>query len=105
MNDVEQFISRFTFKGAKSEVIDTFTNGCCYWFAEILYLRFFAFYSNCAIVYDPLLNHWACAIGDRIYDITGDLTKNLKYSWVDWEEHAKEDNLVTNRLYRDCIYF
>ena len=34
------FIDRFTANGKRKEVIDTFSNGCCYWFANILHSRF-----------------------------------------------------------------
>lgn len=104
---VINFINHFTDRGNRPQVIDTFLNGCCYWFAEILWLRFYLNedISDCEIVYDPLYNHWACQINGKIYDIRGDITTDLKYSWEKWFEYTELDALETARLYRDCINF
>lgn len=104
---VMKFIARFTNNGKRREVIDTFSCGCCYWFAEILWNRF-AFdvvNTNCDIVYDSIINHWACRIDNRIYDITGDITDNKEYRWEDWNWFMFQDLTLTKRLYRDCINF
>lgn len=100
---VMKFIARFTNNGKCQEVIDTFSYGCCYWFAEILYERFFMEVDECYLMYDPVINHWACKIEDRIYDITGDVTFN--YEWEYWESFKYEDELLTSHLFRDCINF
>lgn len=104
---VMNFIARFTNNSKRQEVIDTFSCGCCYWFAEILWNRFTLEIvdTNCDIVYDPVINHWACRIDDRIYDITGDITDNKEYCWENWNKFMFQDISLTKRLLRDCINF
>lgn len=104
---VMNFIARFTNNGKRQEVINCFTSGCCYWFAEILWNRFVleVVNTNCDIVYDPIINHWACQIDDRIYDITGDITDNKEYCWENWNKFMFQDISLTKRLLRDCINF
>ena len=104
---VMNFIARFTNNGKRQEVIDCFTSGCCYWFAEILWNRFAleVVNTNCDIVYDPIINHWGCRIDYRIYDITGDITDNKEYCWENWNKFMFQDISLTKRLLRDCINF
>lgn len=101
------FIARFTNNGKRQEVIECFSCGCCYWFAEILWNRFTldVVDTDCYIIYDPIINHWACCIDGRAYDITGDITDNEEYSWHDWNRFMYQDTSLTKRLYRDCINF
>jgi len=91
--EVLRFISRFATEQA---VIDVFTQGCCYWFAEILRVRF-----RGDIVYDTVENHFACMIGDAAFDITGDVTDG--HNWRPWLEVLWEDRARGDRIYRDCI--
>ena len=107
---VLKFIAKFTNNGKRQEVIDTFSCGCCYWFAEILWDRFcfnepINSRGKIYTVYDPIINHWACCIDYRIYDITGDITDNEEYQWHDWNSFMYQDISLTKRLYRDCINF
>ena len=101
---VMKFIARFTNNGKRQEVIDTFSCGCCYWFADILWNRFYFDAEECTVLYDPIINHWACQINGIIYDITGVITSN-KYQWEPWIKFQYKDELLTKRLYRDCINF
>ena len=66
--DVHRFIERFTEHGPQVE--RCFCHGCCYWFAWVLTERF----PGAEVVYDALSNHFAAQIGERVYDITGDVT-------------------------------
>ena len=62
MGEKEQvlhFISVFTANGKRDQVIETFANGCCFWFANILYNRFL----GSQIYYDQVENHFAVKIG------------------------------------------
>lgn len=103
MNEkVLNFIARFTDRGKRHEVIDTFSNGCCYWFATILYERFVDD-CFCYFVYDQVANHWGTKIDGRVYDITGEVTDD--YNWRDWFVVASEDEALAARLVRDCIDF
>lgn len=104
---VLKFIARFTNNGQKKEVIDTFSNGCCYWFADILWDRFTLNddVEECTVLYDPIINHWACQINSIIYDITGAIPVDAEYEWTEWNDFMFKDELLTKRLYRDCINF
>ena len=101
---VMKFIARFTNNGKRQEVIDAFSCGCCYWFADILWNRFCFDAEECTVLYDPVINHWACQIDGIVYDITGVITSD-EYQWEPWVEFQYKDELLTKRLYRDCINF
>lgn len=100
---VSRFIDRFTDGGKRKEVIDCFTNGCCFWFAYTLRGRFALEAPDAIIVYDDIMNHFGCRIKERVYDITGDVTD--KYNWRDWIEVYLEDELRGKRIIRDCVNF
>lgn len=97
MMDVTNFLRRFHFS---TDITDVFSNGCCYWFAKILYDRF-SMTHGAIIVYDEVANHFGTKIEGRVYDITGDVTS--KYEWKSWAE--LDDNLLRSRIIRDCIMF
>lgn len=97
---VLRFIDRFTMGGELQQVIETFTCGCCYWFARILYERF-RLYGSSEIVYDQIENHFGCRIDNCVYDICGDVTE--RYNWGPWP--IGEDPSHTSRIMRDCIEF
>ena len=94
MNEVLKFINKFN---RWDQVIECFTNGNCYWFAYILVGRF----PSGTIVYDEIENHFGCLIDDKVYDITGDVTKC--YNWETWQEVYLRDPLHGKRILRDCI--
>lgn len=95
--DIYNFISRFTNNSSREQVIDTFSNGCCFWFAFILHNRF----PDSTIVYDQIQNHFGCKIAGVVFDISGDVTS--QYDWEVWEN--MDDELLVSRIYRDCINF
>ena len=102
---VMKFINDFTNNGKKKELIDTYTNGYCYWFAHMLadWALFqkerlnFQIY----IVYAEIENHFGCLINGRVYDVTGDVTD--KYNWQEWTKFYHRDELLGARIVRDCI--
>lgn len=100
--EILDFINRFTRNGQLTEVIECFSNGCCFWFAKILYDRFCEV--SPTIVYDEVYNHFACRIYDRVYDIRGDITEK-NYGWVPWEVVIKQDPNHAYRITQDCINF
>lgn len=100
-NAVARFIARFTLDGKRKEVIECFTEGCCFWFASCLFERFLDF--DPEIVYDTVANHFGCFIEGRVYDITGDVTD--KYKWKSWYAAYFDDVARGDRIYRDCINF
>lgn len=95
--DAEQFLKRFH---SSENITDVLSNGCCYWFAKILYDRF-SMTHGAAIVYDEVENHFGTKINGRVYDITGDVT--FKYEWSPWSDI--NDELLRARIIRDCIMF
>lgn len=109
--NILKFINHFTLNGKQIQVIECFTCGCCYWFAHILYSRFGEVdeYGNpCEhsnIYYDEVENHFCYydEITDKFYDITGDITG--KYDMKPWYELVHKDELLFNRIVRDCINF
>ena len=96
--DIKNFIGRFNVSG---DVEKVFTNGCCYWFAKILADRFEQY--NPTIVYDAVSNHFATKIGDKVYDITGDVTDACETYWEDWASYP--DFSHKSRIIADCINF
>ena len=98
-NEVMNFINHFTDNGSNIAVIDKFSYGCCYWFAEILRIRFAV--KDAKIAYDVVDNHFATVIQGRVYDITGDVTD--KFNFIDWNSY--DDQLHKGRLVRDCVLF
>lgn len=106
-DEILDFIKNFD----KPQVIETFTEGCCFWFAHILYHRFGVKESDIQdgwIVYNPVDNHFA--YWDRltmgIYDVTGRLANAVDVidkTWYLWETYKTRDNLETERIIKYCI--
>lgn len=100
------FINRFTQGGKNQGTIDTFTCGCCYWFAYILFERFYdpdAWHEDVELMYDQIENHFGCRIDGAVYDITGDVTE--EYKWETWISVINADELHAERIIRDCVEF
>lgn len=95
---VLDFIRQFQQFGP--QVTDCFSNGMCWYFTTILRARFGWEY---LVMYDPIVNHFATQIDDRIYDITGDITDNPEYKFEMWATFIYKDPKHTNRIRRDCI--
>ena len=95
--DVTDFLKRFHFS---EDITDVFSNGCCYWFAKILYDRF-SLTHGAVLMYDEVWNHFGTKVNGRVYDITGDVTS--KYEWKPWSD--VDDELLRARIIRDCIMF
>lgn len=93
------FIARF--KGSEQ----TFLHGCCYWFAHILWERFYAEYSV-DIKYEPVQGHFITKINNRFYDIRGDVTELYRGKpMYDLYELNHDDNRYFRHLMRDCRDF
>ena len=113
-NRIKNFINKFTDNGTNEAVIDKFMNGYCFHFTEILAATAIVMFEKvideeCNGNYEELIqtmyaeveNHYGLRVGDRIYDVTGDVTD--KYNWVDYFELYKRDPALASRLERDCI--
>ena len=98
INRVLNFINLFY----SPETVDKFTCGLCYWFAHILYYRFSGEFSDVAIMYDGIVNHFVTRIGGRVYDITGDVTDKYP-DVVPWEEAVLKEDYNIRAIIRDCI--
>ncbi len=90
-----EFIKNFQNEGT----IETFTEGCCYWFAMILFWRFNNL--GATIVYNEITGHFATLIRGKIYDITGEIKDNDK--WIEWSEYAITEPVYAKTIIRDCI--
>ena len=95
--DVSTFMQRFH---SSDNINEVFTCGCCYWFAKILFDRFYMTH-GAIIMYDEVANHFGTKIDGAVYDITGDVTS--KYEWKPWSD--VHDSLLRARIIRDCIMF
>lgn len=101
--DVLMFIGRFSTdgQGTRWEVVECFTQGCCYWFAFILKTRFDEEY-GAEIVVNYVANHFGCRICGRVYDATGDVTEKYD-NWYRWDDC--DDEILKNRITEYCIMF
>jgi hypothetical protein len=94
-----KFIARF--KGSE----EVFLHGCCYWFAHILEMRFL-YTGMVTIMHDQVEGHFIARIGDRYYDIRGDVTELYRGKPLcDMDELVYEDSSMYQHLMRDCRDF
>lgn len=92
--EILDFIKHF------SGAMETFTSGCCYWFAYILSERF----PGAVIEYMPVPGHFIASIGGRLYDVTGDVTEAYENEFrVRWDGMDSYDPEVRRRVERDCV--
>lgn len=97
-DDVDQtvildFINNF--KDAQS----TFLNGCCWWFAHILSVRF-----GGSTYHEPIENHFVQKIGNHFYDVRGDVTAQYANRHMDcFDTYENVDPCHYQRLVRDCV--
>lgn len=81
----------------------TFLNGCCYWFANILYQRF---QGDGAVYYDPVVNHFAWRYEDVYYDASGICDVHIEGEhdpWIPWTYYCVKNPYEARRISRDCI--
>ena len=93
------FIDRF--KGSE----EVFLHGCCYWFAHILNDRFRQAYET-DVLYEPVEGHFITKIGNRLYDVRGDVTDLYRGKpMYDMFEEEFENSGMYRHLMRDCRDF
>jgi hypothetical protein len=100
MNEkVLEFIENFQNDGT----IKTFTQGCCYWFACILAMRFSLEdpVPDICIMYHQVLGHFACSIDNKIYDVQGEI--NDREGWMPWSDWLKNEPVYGKTVINDCI--
>ena len=83
-----------------------FTQGKCYFFAQILSQRF---PHNSYIWYDTKNNHFYCEINDILYDATGPIssskfTESEKNAIYIWQDYRRIDPIHARRITNNCIY-
>ena len=93
-DNVERFIAHFQNEGT----VKTFTNGCCYWFARLLCMRFWL----AVVVYNPISGHFAARYAGKLYDITGRLEDDGH--WIRWSRYAAEEPADALRIKKYCIF-
>jgi hypothetical protein len=101
MNEVEKFIYKFKILNP-SVAEELFLYGDCYYFAIILKERF----KDAIIKYLIIDNHFITEIDERMYDIRGDITDSVDHTQlINWNDMKDYDELLYNRIIRDCINF
>ena len=101
MSHVLAFISRFTQNGKLKDVERCFTDGCCYWFARILYERFKDW--GPVLMWDDVDKHFGTLIFDRVYDITGDA--NEGHQWQVWKDYRGREPKQAKMVWENCVRF
>ncbi len=96
--EIEDFIDTFRVFG--KSVRKCFTEGNCYWFAIILHERF----PNGYIMLNPIVNHFAYKLNDKLYDITGCCDKTYEGEWVDWNYYQLSEPQHSKRIKNYCMY-
>ena len=99
--EVLWFIRQFTRNGKREQVVECFTTGCCYYFAQALMLRFQIWEPT--MMYAEVENHFGCRINGRVYDIQGDVTD--KFPWITWEEYCQKEPKHAKHIEKYCVYF
>lgn len=105
--EIDKFIAPFR----KPELINIFTNGYCYYFAQILSTRFNSFlWHPTDIYYNPIDCHFACLIGNKLWDINGAISDDIieyqtnKFGhWYKWKYYIDWEPLDSERVIENCI--
>jgi len=72
-------------------------DGNCYYFAQILKLRF-----SGTIFYDVVYGHFVTEIGGIKYDWSG-VVNDKDREYIRWDDFSYYDLLLEKRIIRDCI--
>ena len=91
--NILRFIKKFSYFG--TQVLECFTKGNCFWFAEVLAMEFTG-----EIYYDPIVGHFATKIDGAMYDITGAVENTSDFVSL---KEIRKDELLWARLQRDCV--
>ena len=91
--EILKFIAQF------ADIKDSFLYGKCYWFAEILMLRF----EGGVPYYNQVDNHWVVKFGDTLYDASGEIEDTAGYE--PWADVQVQEPALTKRLLKNCACF
>lgn len=100
--DIEKFIETFKKDGNEKSLEEHFTCGYCYHFAVILAILFGGKCGSKHIMYNPVENHFAVKIKNKLYDITGEIIPNEH--WYNWEQYKHFEPLDSKRVIEQCVY-
>ncbi len=96
---IENFIAKF--HGTE----DAFLNGCCFWFAKILSIRF----PGGQIVYDFLTGHFLYRYCGALWDVTGEAPREGLHEdcsgLIFWDGYEEIDPVHYSRILRQCVLF
>ena len=56
------------------------------------------------VVYNPIVNHFAYKLNDKLYDITGCCDKTYEGEWVDWNYYQLSEPQHSKRIKNYCMY-
>lgn len=91
MNKVVEFINR-RFKDTNAR----WTSGNCYWFAQILLMRF----PYLKLYYLPIDGHFIVGDSERFYDYSGEV--NLDEAPIEWDYILAEEPNWAERILKAC---
>lgn len=72
-------------------------NGNCYYFAQILKIRF----PHGIIFYDVINGHFIFQYNSKYYDLPGEIHPDGHL--VEWDKFDRYDSLQKQRIIRDCV--
>ena len=103
----EQFIQKFKDDFSKNQkekelLKEHFTCGYCYHFAVMLEGVFKHGNRSVDLMYNPVENHFAAKINEKLYDINGEI--NDTEEWMTWTEYQKFEPLDSERVIKNCLY-
>lgn len=101
MDDVRQEVLDFIKHFQNPGTIETFTEGCCFWFAYILDQRFRMTPCVHRIMYNQISGHFACEIDGTLYDITGAIEDRT--NWEPWDDFYMSEPVYGEIVVRDCV--
>lgn len=92
-SEILAFIANFR------EATDTFLNGGCYWFAQMLSVRF-----GGDTLYDPVVGHFIQRIDGRLYDVRGDVTPQFgDKELIEWATYAEQEPDHYHRIFTASV--
>lgn len=98
MNEkVLSFISRFNHYEKDNVLLNTFTQGFCYYFSIILQERF-----GGEIYYEYIEGHFYCKIDSQYYDIRGNRTEFVdETKLINKDEYLQVNSIITGCILKE----
>lgn len=93
MNKIETFIKQLC---DDQIIVDKFTKGYCWHFAQILLSTF-----GGELYYDPIMNHFAARVNCKLYDANGMIKNESDY--MPYKDYEEIEPIGAERLKHYCI--